>query len=731
MKRRLGWSAAALAVLLAAPFAAGLLLRALLPLENIRSTALRLASERLGREVRVVAVSAALGGAELRGLEISEFPNFKAGTAFKADRVALRIRWLPLLKKKIEIQEVIVSGWEAEIVRGKDLDGGEHAPKSPRSGSPSVGRLRFERGSLRLRDERSGFTVDLNDFSLRADRIGREAPFPVSAAFSIAARSGWKRFEGEADFKGRFDPGGGDPARMALTAEPFKLKAGKASLSSEGRIEDFAAPKADLRLNISPSRPRSFFWLGAGLSVLPLGPLEGRLRLRRSGKDLLIDEARLEGAGLKASAGGKLRRFDGPKPEPDISFSIRAELPEISAKLLKAFLASSPDLALPRPRIEAKARWKGGTLAISSARLALGPLDIKAAGSASFAGKAVRLDLRAETNDFKAEDAARLVPALAVYQPKGRAQLRLRAAGAFPSPALQSEVRVSSLSMILSGRSLSSVEGSVRTESGTVLAKLKGRLDNDDFELDAVGKGLRGPALHVGPELRVDGRLSRLDLTRLAPEDGPSPEKPMRTSGRLAADSVSHQNFQAGPSEISWDLSGLGDLRRLSGTLKLRIGEGKFDDLGPLARGPALLKMALLPILALQKAASLANVPMLPVFDRVSFRGITGDYALENGTMTVRECRLEADAGRVSASGTADLPNDELNLRFETNASSFTAAGSLSDLSVAVEPVPVPIPKPPSPASGEQQAPARTALPSAPPQVEKAVEDTGKVIPRR
>ncbi|HAH06409.1 MAG TPA: hypothetical protein DCM05_07770 [Elusimicrobia bacterium] len=711
MKRYLRWGAAAGAVLCGLVLIGALLVRFLLPLDRIRAMAVEGAAGRLGREVRVAGISAGLRGAELRGIEVSEAPDFKAGTAFRAERLVVGVRWLPLiLKRNVLVDDILLSDWEADVVRAKAAAKEEPAQAGRTQGpdrAPGIGSLRLENGRVRYLDEASGLKAELAEVRLRAKGIRLDSPFPLSASASFVVRQGPRRHEGRFELEGRFDPASGDLKRMALDLDPLKLKLGGLSLEAEGRVADFVEPGVDLAVK-TRSALGALGAVNPALAFVPMPALEGRLKLKKSADELRIEEARVKGQGLSLSVTGRVRKLSSPKPDPDLSASLTAELPELSSKLIKAFLASAPDLSLPPPKIDVKARWKNDVLTLSPARVALGPVELRADGRIAFPSGPARLALSVETNSFKAEELARLAPALAAYRPSGRARVAVRADGALPSPALEASVALSSFAVTLGSHSFSSVEGEVKASSGLVTARLRGGWNGADFQAEGSGKGFLPPKLPE-PEVWLEGRLSRLDFAHLAPQ-GPSkdggggggaaaaPPKTYRVSGKLLADALQGTNFEAGPSEASWDLRGVGDASRLTGFLKLRVGPGKFEDIKSLAEGKPMLRLALMPVLILQKVASLAKVPFLPSFDRVTFKEMTADYALQSGVMSIRESHMDSSAGFVTASGTADLGRNALALRLDTKLAEqgplrlsgpvgFTVTGTPAEPVVKVDPV--------------------------------------------
>ena len=167
----------------------------------------------------------------------------------------------------------------------------------------------------------------------------------------------------------------------------------------------------------------------------------------------------------------------------------------------------------------------------------------------------------------------------------------------------------------------------------------------------------------------------------------------LATSGTLDIGRISHPNFTAAGASVEWSLDHADDLSRVTGRAKLKASDGNFQNLKDFTSGSPLLRAALFPLLALQKAGGLAKIRVLPAFDRVRYKEITGDYAVQNGIVTVKESHLDSSAAYVVAAGGADLGKDRVDLRLSTRLAAglgadisgpigFTVTGPLSDPSV-------------------------------------------------
>ena len=141
---------------------------------------------------------------------------------------------------------------------------------------------------------------------------------------------------------------------------------------------------------------------------------------------------------------------------------------------------------------------------------------------------------------------------------------------------------------------------------------------------------------------------------------------PIHTHGQFTIGKITHPNFTASNSTFAWDLKNANIPSRITGSAKFNIGQGRFDDLKNVAGQNGLIKALLLPITILQKVGSIAHIPLLPAFDRVNFKTITGDYIFQNGVMTIRESHLDSNAAYVTATGRADLGKETLDMHLST-----------------------------------------------------------------
>ena len=63
-----------------------------------------------------------------------------------------------------------------------------------------------------------------------------------------------------------------------------------------------------------------------------------------------------------------------------------------------------------------------------------------------------------------------------------------------------------------------------------------------------------------------------------------------------------------------------------------------------------------------RKKRSIGGIRLFPDFNNVVFSDLGGDYAFENGLMTLKDSHIVSSAGSGIAAGTIDLPAERLEL---------------------------------------------------------------------
>lgn len=159
----------------------------------------------LGRDVRAggIGFSVAGGvGVTVTDVEITEDPTFGTGEPFlRAARLAMRLRVLPLLRRRLVVDQVIVEEPVVNLIRDAsgrlnvDSLGGRDRKKEPASDPAGATRrpafqlasLRLRHGTIRYRERASGRAVELTDVAVDARQPHWDAPVPLSVRARLNA----------------------------------------------------------------------------------------------------------------------------------------------------------------------------------------------------------------------------------------------------------------------------------------------------------------------------------------------------------------------------------------------------------------------------------------------------------------------------------------------------------------------------------------------------------------
>ncbi len=195
----------------------------------------------LGREVHARTIGFSLRGGvgvALAGVEIADDPAFAAGEPFlRADRLAMRVSVLPLLRRRLVIDEVAIDAPVVNLVRDKSgrmnadslgRGAGQKEEPTPSDGTAvatrpafQLGALRLRHGTIRYRERATGRTLELADVAVDARQPHWDAPIPISFRARLATED--IRLDGIVS-EGVLDLTQAKPAyRGSLTAGPGML----------------------------------------------------------------------------------------------------------------------------------------------------------------------------------------------------------------------------------------------------------------------------------------------------------------------------------------------------------------------------------------------------------------------------------------------------------------------------------------------------------------------------
>ena len=203
------------------------------------------------------------------------------------------------------------------------------------------------------------------------------------------------------------------------------------------------------------------------------------------------------------------------------------------------------------------------------------------------------------------------------------------------------------------------------------------------------------------PELFLEASFASLDLDKLLP---PLPNaskrllhcaalcgaRPGEHASRENVGSsrgrkhIKHELYEARNLDMKWNLSDVTpDLARVSGTATLRQGEGKFLNAEKLASLSNTARLALLPIVTLQKLdrdGALQRIG-LPSLQKIPFNSLQGNYLLQSGVMKVQTFDLTGSDLGLHTEGTIGLSGlQPINLRVQMKLAPGKLGGDLGQI---------------------------------------------------
>lgn len=646
MKNRLKIAAYLFGGLMVLLIGAVIALKVLFPPEKVQAMALEKLEASLGREVRLGSASVGLRGVSLSGLEISQEPDFKAGTLLKAEDLQLVVKLWPLVtKRELQVVKCSLSGWSIDYSAKpppKKKKGKKAAPAKKASAQASaptaapqlkVAQLSLAGGSIRYRDKKAGTDVQLSKIALSASDVRLDGPFDASLSFAFKSGRGKAARTGKLAFKGSIDLAGGELSKLVLRAAPLTLEAEGVRVVISGTVKNADRPELDLKLKMPAIPAEKLAQLAGTPQGMGLPAVTGTLKARLAGDAVRIVKFRLESGGLSISASGRILLANKKRREPVINLSLRS-------------------------------------------------------------------------NKFDLKRLVEIYPAVKKYGLAGTTDFKLQAKGKASDPALSGKVKLNQAAFASAGQKFSGVNGAVDLTPKNISGQLKGKWNSGNFDIKLSALGYKGPR----PKFTFNGKLSVLDLTTLpegkksppakkpakkgtAPPQKQKATQPVAAAGSIVIGKIMHPNFKASKTTIDWDLENVStDLSKLDGTIKFNVGAGEFDDLRTLAKDKPIVKVILLPVMVLQKVGRRVKIPFFPNFDRVRFKEIVGDYDIKQGNLTVKKSRLDSTLALVDMTGTADLGKDKLNLAMTARIGArrglpikFKVLGSLSDPKVKLD----------------------------------------------
>lgn len=404
MKASPFWIKAAAAAAVTSVLAAGaavVALKVLFPEPVLRERVLSAARKQLGREIRLERIGLGLTGLSLRGLEISEKPDFKAGTFLRVEAFHVRPSWRALLRKKLVVASVSADGLKVSVVKGVDgrfnyetlmsaaPDAAPAPAKAPEGPAPefNVHKARISRGLIEYRDEKEKSSWTVSSLAVSLDDFSMAEPFSLDTSFHVRGKAGARPVDASVVFVGSVDPAKGERKAFKAKIKRLVLEQDGLKLAASGRVADLLLPDLAFDLTLSASGKTLLIAEGKakdgkaafGIDVPEIKP--GQYPFLKLPPKAWIPAARVDGeialsgdelkvASLKAklkqgtvSIAGLVKRLGTAKPAPELAVVLALDIPAFKVSDLPVETAGLPAaFALPASRLDGTVRVSGDDL---------------------------------------------------------------------------------------------------------------------------------------------------------------------------------------------------------------------------------------------------------------------------------------------------------------------------------------------------------------------------------
>lgn len=387
-------------------------LKVYFPEPVLRERVLGAARKQLGREVRLERIGLGLTGLSLRGLEISEKPDFTTGTFLRVEAFHIRPSWKALLRRKLVVASVSAKGLKVTIVKGVDgrfnyetlmsaepiASSSTVSAQAPEDPAPefNVQRARIGGGLIEYRDEKEKSSWFVSDLALSLDDFSLVAPFDLDATFRVRGQVGARPVDASVAFAGALDAAKGERKAFRAQIKRLVLEQDGLKLSASGRAADLAAP--DLAFDISLAAAGKTLLSAEGKAKLAAGAADVDVKAKTPGIDTRLLSKLAPGTGIpavdipaaeiavagryapgsadvrtlslvwnggKVLGSGSARGLGTPKPAFNGKASIGMDVPQIQSGQY-AFLKLPPKAWIPAARVDAEIALSDDELKIVS-----------------------------------------------------------------------------------------------------------------------------------------------------------------------------------------------------------------------------------------------------------------------------------------------------------------------------------------------------------------------------
>lgn len=215
----------------------------------------------LGREIKLSNMGLNLRGIFVEGLEIAERGGFESGTFLEAGQLRMHVSFIHLLHGHAKVNQIALSNVTARVTAFADgttsWDDFVAADAAADAGETSSGNSSFTLTADRIHldnlrfiyvDHTASHTWDIDHISVGITHFNGEHSFPFYAQARLKPTVHAQTFDIPLVLRGTVDLKGMDLAKATLEVQALTISYNKATLTVKGNVENFENPQADLQL---------------------------------------------------------------------------------------------------------------------------------------------------------------------------------------------------------------------------------------------------------------------------------------------------------------------------------------------------------------------------------------------------------------------------------------------------------------------------------------------------
>lgn len=637
-------------------------LKKMFPPEKIRELVVKTASQQLKREVKLGQIDVGLfSGISVKDFALSESPNFKNGTFIQSGEFLLKFQIIPLLRKKVVIDEIRLESPQIRIVQNSDgktfnfsdlvhpstVPAAKPAEPS-KSAEPSpisltISKAKISKGKVEFIDKTPRkIKALLQPIDLTVLGSGFNKPMFLEMAVGVNAVVNGKQVKGDLKAKS-----GIDLKIQKFQCESLQWKMAGLTLDLKGKIENFLKPEFDLSASIHDVDIQKLSqWVTLPKEIVVLGS-------PRLGVDVK--------GGLD-----------------DLNTSLSVDLSNVEIRYADLFQkVQGTDFTV---KLNGKLK-KQKDATLNSLKIKLASVEVELKGDVqNLTSSAPLLKIKVNTNPIDLKEIGKLSRLTVPYQPAGQISLLANVDGNLKLLQMKGTLNLDKVQAKYDKMNLDAVSGQINfTGSSVEISKLTGRLSAvgkipSDFQIQASVKNFKQP------DIFLDANFSALDLGMFLSDekkDGkkkeqqPKEEKKkeeapytgpeIKIQGKMTVGKVIYTKFEGQNAKASWNLTGVTPpLGKINGNMQFEMIQGKINKI------PLLSVIA--PILRLDPSA-------------LVYSKMGGHFNVTQGTAKTEDFQINSPTIDLFAKGSLHLPTNKPDMILTAKLSKGSLGGAVGEFS--------------------------------------------------